>query len=116
MIQFIVALLFVQALHCAEFPDLEKHIKLVWNKTDLTGQFDGSQTVGDKDGNVDNFILCGAFNNSAYNGDCSYTYSYAEPTSSGGIFSASGNKQNDSFIENLWRRFWRLHCQVYFKS
>ena len=90
MIRFIVALLLIQAFSCAEFPDLEKHIKLVWNNTNLTGQFDGSQTVSDKDGNVANFILCGAFNNSAYNGDCSYNYSYAEQLDSGSIWSASG--------------------------
>jgi len=92
MIRFFVALLLVQALYCAEFPDLEKHIKLAWNNTNVT-ELDGSQTVSDKDGRVSGFTLCGAYNNSADNGLCSYNYSYAEQTSSGSFFSASGKQE-----------------------
>lgn len=91
MFKFIIALLLVQAFYCAEFPDLEKHIKMVWNNITVTG-IDGSQTVSDQDGNVYGFTLCGAYNNSASNGDCSYDYSFGRQTS-GGYFSGSGKQE-----------------------
>lgn len=90
MIRFIVALFFIQAAFCAEFPNLEKHIKLAWNNASLTGQIDGSQTKTDKDGYVSLFTLCGAFNNSNYPGDCSYNFSYAIQVS-GSVLSGSGS-------------------------
>jgi len=99
MIRFLVALLLVQALYCAEFPDLERHIKLTFNNVSLEQKFDGSQTVSDKNGNVDGFILCAMYNNGPDNGDCSYNYSYAEQTSSGSIFQASGKSIRRVFIE-----------------
>ncbi len=90
MIKFLIALLLVQAFYCAEFPDLEKHVKLTWNNVSLEGNFDGSQTVSDKNGNVDGFVLCAMYNNGANNGDCSYEYSYSERSPSGAIISDSG--------------------------
>lgn len=90
MIRFIIALLFIQAALCAEFPNLEKYIKLAWNNVSLTGQIDGSQTKSNKDNSVPLFTLCGAYNNSDYRGDCSYNFSYAIQVS-GSVFSGSGS-------------------------
>ena len=59
--KYIITLcLLIQLLNAAEFPDLNKHITLIWKGVDLTNVFDGSKTVS-KDGEVDRFILCGPF-------------------------------------------------------
>ncbi len=90
MIRLILAFLLVQALSCAEFPDLENHIELVWNNTNMTGHIDGSQTVSDKDHDVADYILCGAFHNAAENPICAYEFAYAFKTESGIIYSTKG--------------------------
>ncbi len=76
MVRFVIALLLIQTFYCAEFPDLGSHIKLTWNNTSFEQKFDGSQTVSDKDGNVDGFILCAEYWNDGANGECSYDYSW----------------------------------------
>ncbi len=77
MIKFLLVLLLVPAFYCAEFPDLKKYIKLTWNNVSLEQNFDGSQTVSDQNGNVDDFVLCGMFNNGTNNINCTYNYQYA---------------------------------------
>ena len=67
--KYLIAFCFlIQLLHATaakpEFPDLNKHMKLIFKGKNLTDVFDGSQTVSKFDGEVTDvrqFILCAPF-------------------------------------------------------
>ncbi len=92
MIRFVLALIFIQAFYCAQFPDIKNHIKLKWNDVILDQKIDASQTVSDEEGTVKNFIFCANFN-SADDTFCTYDQTFAEWTSGGFNISESGKEK-----------------------
>lgn len=89
MIWAAIFLLSIQAISAAEFPNLLKYINVVQENVNVSAILDGSQTVS-VNGEVQNFILCGLFNNTkGQDYVCSYDYVYGV-VSEGHIESGNG--------------------------
>ncbi len=91
----LLLLLLVQSLYAAdEFGSLMKRVTFNWNTFDITSKLDGRQTVS-VDGEVMNFVFCGAFENFGRDGSCTYTYDYCTEVKGQRTYDRKDGKQGN---------------------